>query len=445
MIYLIKIILNLLTLTLLSKFNWYPDCLINSLLSSIKSSNAFIIKLSQWVCTRYDTLEDRNLSKFYELFDNNTYHSLEYSQKILRQDFPNFANEIEIKDTLASGSIAQVYHGSFQGEEVAIKILHPDVLKDIQNTKFVLQLFLKVLYKLRICENITSYIDFDEFWDMFWKQTDLSKEAENCKKFREYFENSSVLTIPEVYTYSKNCIIMSYHHGKSLHEVESSYERYKSITCLIIFFVMCSKMFGMLHGDLHKGNWKIVTTQKGNFERLIIYDFGICHSIDVNNFGTFLNHYDNCKWDKVIQMCMRMWSTTSIDENIESSITENYVKYMKSQVLPMKSNNIMSYLIKTLQNYNLSVRPDILNALIAFTNIEKFVYDNTDTRDEQKKGDENLKCRASTLKSHISFCKAYQCFPDYLEYCLEEYSDLEKPDFFGKFKNYSADLDKFYS
>ena len=73
MIYLIKIILNLLTLTLLSKFNWYPDCLINSLLSSIKSSNAFIIKLSQWVCTRYDTLEDRNLSKFYELFDNNTY------------------------------------------------------------------------------------------------------------------------------------------------------------------------------------------------------------------------------------------------------------------------------------------------------------------------------------------------------------------------------------
>lgn len=446
MFYIIRILLNCVSLSFFSKFNYYPEYLTNKLLINVKNSNAFIIKLSQWICTRYDSLEDTSLSKFYELFDNNSYHSFDYSKSVIEEAFPKFLNEIQIHERIASGSIAQVYRGTFQGKDVAIKILHQNVLKDIYVTKRIIQAILKIVNKLNICENISKHIDFEDFWKKFWKQTDLCEEAKNIQKFNEYFKDSrQVITIPEVYLYSNKCIIMSYHAGDFIHEIESSYNRYKSIMCLVVFFTCCSKKFGVLHGDLHKGNWKVVIDESGNFERIIVYDFGICHCVDVVNFEKFLNYYDNAQWDKVIDICINMWSTNEIEENTRSLIIDSFVKHMNLQILPMKSNLILSYIIKTMKIYNLSIKPDILNALISFTNIEKFVHDNTDMRYEMRDDDFHGKCISSNLKSHMSFCKTYNCFPEYLEHCKVQYSTIGKVDLFGKYKDYAADLDKFYS
>tara|TARA_B110000503_G_scaffold52677_1_gene84656 strand:- start:205 stop:939 length:735 start_codon:yes stop_codon:yes gene_type:complete len=69
--------------------------------------------------------------------------------------------------------------------------------------------------------------------------------------------------------------MMSYEEGTTFDKIEvSEYIKYKMIILNKIFVKNNQHTHRLMHGDLHKGNWKVRVS--GNDVKLVIYDYGFC-------------------------------------------------------------------------------------------------------------------------------------------------------------------------
>ena len=108
---------------------------------------------------------------------------------------------------------------------------------------------------------------FIEFINNIYLQIDYVQEAKNTIQLRKNFINNKCIIIPEVYTYTDNFIIMSYHHGEQYNNVDENSQILSSM--MINFFYMTSLLvYDFLHADLHYGNWKII--KENNETKLLV-------------------------------------------------------------------------------------------------------------------------------------------------------------------------------
>lgn len=255
------------------------------IIKNIKDSGCVVIKFVQWILPKIEALYNIDIddpkNKWFldleEVYDNCNYHSLKYTEKKYKEVFNRELKDDYIIDKLlASGSIGQVYKITDikTKEKYAMKIIHPNVNDNLSIFMFIF----KIIYILPFLRNFIGYylpVDIKTFFDDFRIQTDLINEANNCLQFYNNYKNNSVYIIPEIKKVSKDIIIMSYEEGTSLDKSEiTHYQKEKFISLLKIFVKNNQYCTKFMHGDLHKGNWKVNIID--NDVKLIIYDYGFC-------------------------------------------------------------------------------------------------------------------------------------------------------------------------
>ena len=239
------------------------------------------VKLAQVISTRADFLPAAYLDALSTLQDEVPPVLFSKIKPIIEKDLGK-----SIKDTfdefneepLAAASVAQVYKAVYKGRDVIVKVIRPDIEKnvsiDIITLRQVLNLLQIFLPQNKSIRSIS--IVLKEFAVTIYEEMDLIHETENIKEFRKIAEELDFIVIPIIYSEltSKNILVMDFYKGVKIthfNEIKKmGFEPKKIIDKLIEFYLYQSLVVGIVHADPHPGN--ILVNARG---KIIMLDFGL--------------------------------------------------------------------------------------------------------------------------------------------------------------------------
>lgn len=211
--------------------------------------------------------------------------------------YPNRKRHLNIFDysrnePLATGTIGQVYTIKLtKHKDGILKISHSNIKKEIKDSinsfKLVKQIFKIINKKLY---NLIKNVDLDEFYKFLINQTNFRIEAENIIKFNNIFLNHDIVRIPKVIDYSENYLVMSKEKGYKLEDFIKIYPDYKDETISLIYsmlYYMIKK--GMIHGDLHFGNFLFNLNKGKKKVEITLLDYGIICPLTANQSKHLIN------------------------------------------------------------------------------------------------------------------------------------------------------------
>ena len=411
------------------------------MVNNIKKSGPVLTKLVQWVLPKVESLYDikeRNKENewFYQLeevYENCDFHSLDYTLKKYESDFKKqFEKEYETIEEIASGSIGQVYKITRPGgETLAMKILHPNINYQI-NFFYGLFTIIKLIKPLHNYINYYFPIDLHTFINDFKMQTDFINEANNNLRFSNMYHENPYIIIPELRKVSKNIIIMSFEEGETHNKNEvSDYLNYKIISLLKLFNKNNEAIYNFMHGDLHKGNWK-VRIHKSEV-KLVIYDFGFCWTLPetISDNLVFMNHIF---MDIIINETSDDLSTLNIDElakvcdvfcekkiPLEILITEITKLIYDEKLSCTDSVFFIKVLLNCCRLANVTINSYILGCIIGHNQMNHLyqLAVNDNFRDNDKDYNERY-IYFKYFGDLINFCETNHIFLDYSDYLKNE-------------------------
>lgn len=225
----------------------------------LEQAGCLFVKIGQWVSTRGDIFPDDIVTAFAPLRDNVAPMAPEDLRFVLEQ--AAVPGLIVQHTPLSCGSIAQVHLGTYQGQQVAVKIRRQNLTTCLREDLDVVRLVLSPMSYF----NRKSYNDamksLDELGATVLRETDFEAEATSIGKFADYFEGSDV-QVPRAYYSSPNLIVMQYVPSRPITD-----PRY----CQRLMDMFLTQLFdvGLVHTDLHAGN--LGASEAGD---IVLYDFG---------------------------------------------------------------------------------------------------------------------------------------------------------------------------
>ena len=243
---------------------------INRVKECANNCGPLAIKILQLIIMGANDILKTNRLNF--VFENCNIHDIKLTEKMYFQDFKRSINDdYNIIEVIGSGSIGQVYRAFCKttNKFVAVKVKHPDVNKNVNETVIALRIVCFILRPINQFHSI-----FIEYINNIHLQIDYIKEANNTEQLRHNFRDEQVVVVPEIYHYTSNFIIMSYHEGKTYNQV---CDATKKIASMYINFIYLTSILihDFLHADLHYGNWKIIEGSTFGDIKILIYDCGI--------------------------------------------------------------------------------------------------------------------------------------------------------------------------
>ena len=226
------------------------------------------VKVMQFVSVRGEGLDPEILEELVKLQDSVTpFDSSSYQDLLSNYSVQPGA------DPIACGSVAAVYKGHMSdGGAVAIKVVRPNLrdsflqgLNDMQST-------CQILKSLHVegSENISEMLT--EMQPVILGETDLNREAQNARAFRDSLERVPWVRVPEVLASGDGWLVMEYIPSVKIDDVENI-EDIISARVVSLRFAACFALQiiqnGLFHADLHSGNAGI--TEDG---QLVFYDLG---------------------------------------------------------------------------------------------------------------------------------------------------------------------------
>ena len=262
------------------------DIIFDIIVQNIKNSGCIAVKFVQWLLPKIEYIymidrSDGNNTWFHELesiYENCNYHSIEYTKKIYQEEFnKDFDKEYTSIEPLASGSIGQVYKIKDKNDKLyTLKILHPNVDLQIKYVHIIIR-FINLIPYLRKYIHWLIPVNLNSFIDDFKMQTNLINEANNCLRFQETYKDNNYIIIPQLYRISRQLLIMSYEESESFYDIDvSEYTKCQVIMLFKLFNKNNESISHFIHGDLHKGNWKVRYDEEKKDYLIVIYDFGFC-------------------------------------------------------------------------------------------------------------------------------------------------------------------------
>ena len=262
------------------------EIIFDIIVKNIKDSGCIALKLVQWILPKIeyiyniDRKESQNewFNKLESVYENCNYHSLDYTKSIYQKEFnKKLEDDYTVVKNIASGSIGQVYQiKDKNGELKILKVLHPNIQIQVLYFQFLIYFFLFIPYIRNKFYSIFPF-NLNDFVKDFKMQTNLIHEANNCLQFYQNYKDNPYVIIPEIYSVSKQILIMSYEEGESFYELDcTDYVRCKLILLFKLFNKNNESITHFIHGDLHRGNWKVRFDKEKNDYVLVVYDFGFC-------------------------------------------------------------------------------------------------------------------------------------------------------------------------
>tara|TARA_Y100000589_G_scaffold1556_1_gene1406 strand:- start:2208 stop:3704 length:1497 start_codon:yes stop_codon:yes gene_type:complete len=402
--------------------------LMKVLKNDIKRNGAIVIKFTQWFSDRAELLYPEgevDLTIFNDFYEQCPEHSFEITKEIFKKEFGKDIDEIiDIdKKVIASGSIGQVYKGRLKSnnKEVAVKVLHPDI--DIQTfiPIFFLNLYSFFIKKLKFLRKYTFQIDFTGFIEILKQQTDFNIEAKNFNKFRENFEGNDYIIFPEVILNSKKILIMSYEEGIYYENIEETdYTKYKIATLFSLFIRQSAVINNFMHGDLHKGNWKVRKhPDKEKEYQMIVYDSGICFSMDkIKTVKDFVIAWESTNTQTTVETVFKYLHCHSYSEKELTNIKNKIASaLLQSDYKPFDMSKIVKVVLNEMYKYDIVVSSELINMLVLLFVTEKVFRRNGLMGDKEE---DKVKCKDSIFKvdylNYINYCETKKCFPELCEY-----------------------------
>ncbi len=158
---------------------------------------------------------------------------------------------------IAAGSVAQVHHAVLEsGEEVAVKVLRPDVVERIRRDGRLLLWAAHLAHAVSVRARKADAVGHARSLIAgILAQTDLRSEHANYEEFRANFVGFAGLRFPRVHAElsAREILTMEFVHGQRLDEVAREQLPNAAKVIRAAFFAMCFD-HGFLHADLHPGN-----------------------------------------------------------------------------------------------------------------------------------------------------------------------------------------------
>jgi predicted unusual protein kinase regulating ubiquinone biosynthesis (AarF/ABC1/UbiB family) len=406
-----------------------------SLKQLIFDSGSLYIKLFQWYISKLksqivkndtNTTINQFINYFEDIFEQCPYHSLTHTKQVFKESM----NGIQLSDyidittlkLIASGSIGQVYYGKRKqdGIEVALKVKHPNIERDLLN-QYELITLIKFIQSIRyLRDKYNLFFNVDDFLEDINLQCDFNNEATNTTTFINNFKDSShFIVFPEPLYQSKDLLISKYIEGKDINTL-TDMQKYQTSLNFICFFKQMLFVDNFIHGDLHCKNWKVRYNEATKTTQIIIYDCGICFtnmssSLTID-FWIGLVNYDI---DKILILLKQFIKDSNnihtfniTDEKVNAKFDSD-VKLIFKEIIKesMGTSLVMKSILNLFKTNNIIIHKFLLNFSILVCVIEEYMKQNNLIN---KNVNENLSMFDIINDNQldiIAFCEVKKCYP----------------------------------
>ena len=244
------------------------------------------IKLGQLMSTRADVFPPEYIEEFTKLQDQVPPVPFSDIKRVIEQELRRPLEEIFKEFTpksMAAASVAQVHLAKlFSGEEIAVKVIRPNIDKEIRKDIRLMYSMAKRAEKISEIARVIGAINLvKEFERVIFKELDMFIEAGNIEKFANNFKSDDEIYIPKVYWdyTTKSVLTMEHIPGIKMDQVdEISAHGIDPKDIAMIGLRSFSRQlmdFGLFHADPHSGNTIVMFDG-----RVSLVDFGITGYLD---------------------------------------------------------------------------------------------------------------------------------------------------------------------
>lgn len=238
------------------------------------------IKIGQALSTRPDLVPPLYLEELTTLQDQLPSFPNEVAFQFIEEELGDIPTEIfaQISDQpLAAASLGQVYKARLKtGEEVAVKVQRPDLMRRITLDIFIMRNlagWAKQQFK-QIRSDLVAIID--EFSERIFEEMNYSQEGKNAEKFADLYGYIKEIYVPKIYwKYTgRRVLTMEWIEGTKLTKIKEIESKGINATRIVEIGVECSLRQllenGFFHADPHPGNLLAM-----NDGKLAYLDFGM--------------------------------------------------------------------------------------------------------------------------------------------------------------------------
>ena len=185
---------------------------------------------------------------------------------------------------LAAGSLGQVHRARYQGREVVVKVLRPDVEAIVVRDVRLARAIVNAVYARFPHHHVLGFrVVLDEFDLHVREEMDFEREAMQCMRMRERFADEPRLRIPRVETAltRRDVLVLEFMEGTRIDALDAQIASglvspRDLVETLIESYARMMLRDGVFHADPHPGN--LLVDAKG---RIVLLDFGMVIEVDV--------------------------------------------------------------------------------------------------------------------------------------------------------------------
>lgn len=428
-------------------YNEDSEYLMDTLYHDTMNNGAVVLKLAQWIITRYNIIYESDkpkwLLKFNDIYENCDVHDISYTKELFQELGDNKMDELFEtfnEKAIASGSIGQVYKAKMKdGKEVAVKVMHPNMEIKSSVPIFYLKSYNWILKKLPFLHKYGLPFNLDEFFEDIKKQIDFKYEYNNLARYNEIYKDNHLLIFPKPIFHNEKILITTFEEGDFFEDVDiTEYKKHKIIQLLALFVRDSSVIKLFMHGDLHQGNWKVRKLNNSKEYALVIYDVGICVEFEgkeIRDFWYYWEMADRKQLSKLFTEAVYYYPSHMTLQDIEDGIYNNLTCYVDK---PTDANNTIGETLRYMNERNIIMNSTWLNLCVIISLLEDF-FKKYGIVDDSTKVD-TVKTKKDVFKifylNYITYCETNNIFKELIEYLKKS---LDRADI--KFDNLFSNLE----
>lgn len=357
-----------------------------ALRKSLEELGPIFIKFGQILSTRVDLLPPEMIAELSYLQDRVPPCDSNRIKQIITQslggDMSLFFSQFSDQPA-ASASVAQVHFATLkkEREEVAVKVIKPDIQPIIKKDISLLYLLASVIsslfrdaHRLRLSEVI------GEFEYTLAEELNMQQEGANACHLKRNFPNPDFLVVPKIYWEytSKNVLTMERISGININKVDELKKARVNMRRLAekgveIFFTQVFRD-SFFHADMHPGNI-FIDVQEPNNPIYKGVDFGIMGTLAETdkkylalNFLSFFNR-DYRRVAELHIRCGWVQRETRV-ERLEAAIRGVCEPIFAKPLSEISFGKVLSQLLQTARAFNMEVQPQLLLLQKTLINVE---------------------------------------------------------------------------